>query len=1519
MTSLPNDLQTALAAGDAVVWTGAGLGSLIEAPNWIDLLGALVESCDASVRPGLEDLLDQGRLLPVLSYIDRHRGDAPLEQLMRASIVDSLGATPPAAGSLARVPWRAAVASVYPELLAKIFELGGKRTPIIHPREAHELSLRGEGESFVLAAPVADKSMRADQVFFDFIEEIVHTRTIVFIGLDIDDPDLQSILHLFGRVERGRRHYAFLSAVSEAEAEELLGRYNIEALASPAASLPTVFDALAAAAAGGSKEASQSEAAGIALDLKRSLRGLSTRGDFALDHALTLDPVELDELAQEAERIKTLLPSKVALQLGAAFFAHGDRARARKLMNQVLTRSDSDELQGLARFNLALLAADEGDQETAIESLTTAAERFRALALVPPRFSLDGVLGRRGARWDLQCTDRTNGQRVHLELCTLNHLSSHGAYGRFVEGAKKLANFSHPHMRRVGGGFADGKVFGLICESIEGRPLDEVISSRGRLDLETAFRIMGPVMDVLERAHEEGLVHGMLHPADVWITADGPRLRGWGLAPVVHYRRPSVQRAQAGYAAPELLSGGAPTQASDVFALGAMMYQALTGLVSEGAIVAPTMVAGELDSRLDALLLSCLHPDPDFRPSPSFIRGEIATIRTTPRPESAPHRQAGGARAGETAGQVFAAAAPAQDFQSDLRVPAPPPNFGDQAADQEPPRTLRIKVGEDGPEAVLPDLPSASPEVAVDGRGGSVDATDVDRAQAQPAEAKPADATTKDEGAPQSVEDRPSGIVRLELPEDPDDLEGWTWVLEQKPEHMEARTNLVRIEAASREAQRWDRVADCLRVRAELSQVQSERIEILRELAELLEGPLGAPAFALETTLSLIEEVSLPAKVNLSADLLRLGRVTGRWQQVTAALAPICELAPEPADRANLARALARAYAEELGAIDRAHGMYMRAMELEPELISLHDEAAEFYRRHQKWVELAPVLLGLSELESGERKLELLVEAAGLLADALEEPEAALDTVESARAEDPYFSPARELSMTLARRLGRHEVMSAVLADEARYADSEDAALAAYVELGELRLTQFDDRAGAVEAWTEALSRDSSRDDLRSKRREVQRARVEKHELPAIELAELVLGDAEYCDELDPRIGLWDEAARLFDTIDGMSARATDCRERMLSSLEPQDPRTHALVGALERAYAARQDAEALRQLYEARTEAEGIDTASKIQAWTGLHALATGPAPDATMARQALEALVELDPGQARWRDALIERYLSDGDREAAAKLVEARAAAAGDVGGRIEALIDLASLQLADGDPSAAEAKLREALEIDPGHARVWERLAEVQRRQGQVEAAVASDIKAAECGDDAEAFLKAARGARSVLGDKDRAIVLLERAYGIDHAHVEVVEALLDARLELGDLERAAPLAYARVEHLESLEAQGQGDRPAMIKASAAAGRCALRVGDRDGARDACAGAQARREQFRGRPAARRSSARVGPVRRCPERVPKRGARRERSRRRGAGGDLRQDEPLPSRTGPRAQGCDDVAARARNLTAT
>src|SRR5690606_35657313 len=121
----------------------------------------------------------------------------------------------------------------------------------------------------------------------------------------------------------------------------------------------------------------------------------------------------------------------------------------------------------------------------------------------------------------------------------------------------------------------------------------------------------------------------------------------------------------------------------------------------------------------------------------------------------------------------------------------------------------------------------------------------------------------------------PSG--QLPVPEHKDDLEAWSWVLDRKPAHAEARANIDRIEKEAREAAQWDRVAEALTVKAQHAQVQQDRVSFLRGLAEVFENQLGAPANAFSTMQALIEEVPVPRQIELAAELERLAEVTGKW------------------------------------------------------------------------------------------------------------------------------------------------------------------------------------------------------------------------------------------------------------------------------------------------------------------------------------------------------------------------------------------------------------------------------------------------------------------------------------------------------------------------------------------------------------------------------------------------------------------------------------------------------------------
>jgi hypothetical protein len=231
MSEIPSELVQAIQSGDCVLWAGAGFGTLAGRPGWNDLTAELIKECEEGVREQLEDLREQGRLSTVLSYVYRHHGDGPISQLLRR-VAEEGDNEPIAAGGekLAGFNWRACFATTYADVLYRIFATAGRPMDVLSHLDAHDMSLRSQRDPFILRTPPTGRSMRADQVFFELVEEVVRTRTILFLGFDIDDPDFLQILSLLDRVGRGRRHYAWLPFVSEAEAEELLERFGIETI-----------------------------------------------------------------------------------------------------------------------------------------------------------------------------------------------------------------------------------------------------------------------------------------------------------------------------------------------------------------------------------------------------------------------------------------------------------------------------------------------------------------------------------------------------------------------------------------------------------------------------------------------------------------------------------------------------------------------------------------------------------------------------------------------------------------------------------------------------------------------------------------------------------------------------------------------------------------------------------------------------------------------------------------------------------------------------------------------------------------------------------------------------------------------------------------------------------------------------------------------------------------------------------------------------------------------------------------
>ncbi|HEY7513836.1 MAG TPA: protein kinase, partial [Vicinamibacteria bacterium] len=147
-----------------------------------------------------------------------------------------------------------------------------------------------------------------------------------------------------------------------------------------------------------------------------------------------------------------------------------------------------------------------------------------------------------------------------------------------------LANLDHPNIARLldGGATAEGLPY-VVMEFVEGEPIDRHCE---RLGLSTAdrVRLFRTVCSAVQFAHQNLVVHRDLKPSNILVTADGvPKLLDFGIAKVLGAKPATTQTLTTGwaltpnYASPEQIRGETITTASDVYSLGVVLYELLTG------------------------------------------------------------------------------------------------------------------------------------------------------------------------------------------------------------------------------------------------------------------------------------------------------------------------------------------------------------------------------------------------------------------------------------------------------------------------------------------------------------------------------------------------------------------------------------------------------------------------------------------------------------------------------------------------------------------------------------------------------------------------------------------------------------------------------------------------------------------------------------------------------------------------------------------------------------------------------
>jgi len=256
--------------------------------------------------------------------------------------------------------------------------------------------------------------------------------------------------------------------------------------------------------------------------------------------------------------------------------------------------------------------------------------------LAEGRYELRRLIGE-GAkkRVHLAYDDRLD-REVALALIKMDGLDEAGRL-RVRREAQAMGRLGdHPNIVTVHDIGEDGGQLYIVSEYMSGGDLEDALGAAGesrRLPEDQALRIASELCGALGHAHAHGVVHRDVKPGNIWIAADGSaRLGDFGLAVSVDRTRLTQEGMMVGtvaYMAPEQALGRAPDARSDLYSLGATLYEMLTGrppflgddavaIISQHihtAPVAPSWHNPEIPPRLEALVLELLEKDAAARPN----------------------------------------------------------------------------------------------------------------------------------------------------------------------------------------------------------------------------------------------------------------------------------------------------------------------------------------------------------------------------------------------------------------------------------------------------------------------------------------------------------------------------------------------------------------------------------------------------------------------------------------------------------------------------------------------------------------------------------------------------------------------------------------------------------------------------------------------------------------------------------------------------------------------------------------
>jgi len=255
---------------------------------------------------------------------------------------------------------------------------------------------------------------------------------------------------------------------------------------------------------------------------------------------------------------------------------------------------------------------------------------------------------------------------VAIKILAAHLASEPGFYERFVREARLAARLIHPNVVQVFDSGQEDELPYIVMEYVPGHTLGDELRARGRLPPARVVDLALQICGALELAHSSGLVHRDVKPQNLLLRDDGTvKIADFGIARAAEATKLTEIGSILGtvaYLAPEQAAGEPVTAAADIYSLGVVLYELLTGRTRhefrsladlavkqrEETIRPLSELEQSVPERLEAVVMRCLATNPDYRPaSAAALARELAAA--SPEPPTVALPPASGVRATDVA------------------------------------------------------------------------------------------------------------------------------------------------------------------------------------------------------------------------------------------------------------------------------------------------------------------------------------------------------------------------------------------------------------------------------------------------------------------------------------------------------------------------------------------------------------------------------------------------------------------------------------------------------------------------------------------------------------------------------------------------------------------------------------------------------------------------------------------------------------------------------------------------------